>query len=95
MRSATGRSLLSLGVALTLAACASPESECRAGVAQMKKRMEGYIGQHQDPNNPAVQAYTQFGIAEAQMATGNYEGCNATLAEVAALLRRAQGNNQQ
>ena len=82
--------------ALTLAACASPETECRDGVAKMKQRMEGAnIGEHKDPGAPAVQAYTQLGIAETQMLAGNFDGCNASLSEAAAQLRRSQGNNQQ
>lgn len=94
MRPVTG-TLLTLSI-LALTACASPETECRDGVARMKQRLEGQnIGTHSSTSTPAVEAYTQLGIAETQMATGNFEGCNASLAEAAAQLRRAQGNNQQ
>lgn len=95
MKTSIGTWMLALA-ALALAGCASPETECREGVARMKQRMEGHnIGTHTDAAHPAVQAYTLLGIAETQMVTGNFKGCNESLAEAAAQLRRSQGNNQQ
>ena len=88
--------LLPIGI-LLLAACGTPETECRDRVTKMKDRMVGVIGsgEHKGGDDPVVQAHTQLNIAETQLATGNYEGCLESLDQAGAFLRRSQRTNQQ
>lgn len=78
---------------LLLAACTAPETDCRDGVKQMKQRTETLVGFDQPPD--VKRALEHANTAEIQLATGNYEGCVASLGEARTYLRRAQGNNQQ
>jgi hypothetical protein len=83
--------------AVLLVACGTPESDCRAGVHDLKKRMEGLIGsgEHKDAADPVVKAHTATGIAETQLAVGNFAGCLESLAEARGHLRASQRTNVQ
>lgn len=84
-------------LALALAGCGTPESECREGVTQMKGRLVGVIGsgQHKSADDPLVQAHTHLDTAQMQLATGNYEGCRESLERARGLLNRSQRTNQE
>jgi hypothetical protein len=79
--------------AVLLAGCANPETECRDGVKQMKKRTQGFVGMGQP--DEIQKAIEKVSSAETSLATGNYEGCIADLKEAGALLNRSQRTNQQ
>ena len=80
-------------LALALAACGTPESECRDGVKEMKKRTESLVGFNQPDD--VKRALEEVNNAETQLATGNYEGCLASLVEARTFLRKTQRTNQQ
>jgi len=80
-------------LALALAACGTPESECRDGVKEMKKRTESLVGFNQPDD--VKRALEEVNNAETRLATGNYEGCLDSLGEARTFLRKSQRTNQQ
>ena len=90
MRRATW--LLAIGVVL-LAGCGTPESRCRDGVAQMKKRTSQFVGMGQPED--VRKALEALNNAETQLATGSYDGCLSSLDEASGHLRASQRTNQQ
>jgi hypothetical protein len=78
--------------ALLLAACGTPETDCRDGVKQMKTRTASFVGMGQ-PEDVRL-AIEQVNSAETQLATGNYAGCLESLADAGARLNRSQRQNQ-
>lgn len=87
-----GRGLLVVFV-LLLAGCATPESECKDGIAEMKKRTSTFVGFDQTPEIRL--ALEGIDVAETQLATGNFAGCNTSLGEARGHLRASQRTNQQ
>lgn len=86
-----GRGLLVLGLAL-LTACGTPESDCRDGVKDMKRKTESFVGFDQPAD--VKRALENVNAAETQLATGNYEGCKESLIEARRYLRSSQRTNQ-
>ena len=80
-------------LALSLAACGTPETECRDGVKDMKKRTETLVGFDQPAD--VKKALEQVSMAEGALATGNFEGCVEALGQARALLRSSQRTNTQ
>ena len=85
--------LLLLIGALLLAGCGTPETECRDGLAKMKTRTQSLVGVGQ--SEEVRTALERINGAETQLATGNFEGCLASLEEAGAFLNRSQRTNQQ
>jgi hypothetical protein len=83
--------LLVVGVVL-LAGCGTPETRCRDGVAQMKKRTSQFVGMGQPED--VRKSLEAINNAETQLATGAYEGCLTSLEEAAGHLRASQRTNQ-
>ncbi|HUR41308.1 MAG TPA: hypothetical protein VM240_09085 [Verrucomicrobiae bacterium] len=83
---------LLLASALLLASCGTPESECKDGIADMKKRTSTFVGFEQTPE--VRRALEGIDVAETQLATGNVAGCNTSLAEARGHLRASQRTNQ-
>jgi len=92
MRSVIGKWLLPACV-LVLAGCGTPETECRDGVKEMKKRTSTLVGF--DQPDDVKRALEEVNIAETQLATGNYEGCLESLGEARTFLRKSQRTNVQ
>lgn len=86
-----GRGLLLMSVVL-LAACGTPETECRDGVKDMKRKTESLVGFDQPAD--VKRALENVNAAETQLATGNYEGCKESLVEARRYLRSSQRTNQ-
>lgn len=85
------RGVLVLGLAL-LAACGTPESECRDGVQEMKRKTESLVGFDQPADVKRALEYVN--TAETQLATGSYAGCKESLVEARRYLRSSQRTNQ-
>lgn len=92
MRSGVVRWLVPVAAAL-LAACGTPDTECRDGVKEMKKRTETLVGFDQPAD--VKKALEQVNTAENQLATGNFEGCVESLGEARRYLRSSQRTNVQ
>lgn len=92
MRFACGKGALAACVML-FAACGTPESECRDGVEQMKLRTKELVGTGQSED--VRTALERLNVAENQLATGNFAGCQESLDEARAFLRKSQRTNQQ
>jgi hypothetical protein len=91
MKFACGKGLLAV-CALLLAACGTPESACRDGVAQMQLRTKELVGLGQ--SEEVRTALERINAAETQLATGNFAGCQESLDEARAFLRKSQRTNQ-
>jgi hypothetical protein len=82
-------------LALMLAGCGTPESKCRDGVAKMSEKMVKLLGSELRNDPDVVAAQGKVDLAQAQLATGNYDACAASLAEAGVALNRSQRTNQQ
>lgn len=89
-RAAVGTALV---LAVLLAGCGTPETQCRDGVKEMKQRTETLVGFDQPPDVKRALEYVN--TAENQLATGNHEGCLESLDEARRHLRSSQRTNQQ
>ncbi len=76
-------------LALALAACGNPQTQCRQGVERMKAQLAGVVGskEHKNAGSRIVQASTQLDIAQTQLATGSYESCLESLRRARTLLK--------
>lgn len=83
---------LSLACVVVLAGCGTPESECRDGIKDMRKRTSQFVGFDQSADIRRV--LERIDVAETQLATSNFEGCNASLVEARGHLRASQRTNQ-
>ena len=84
---------LAPAVALLMTACGTPETDCREGVREMKKRTETLVGFGQPAD--VRMALEEVSAAETQLATGNFEGCVESLGEARRYLRSSQRTNTQ
>jgi hypothetical protein len=84
---------LAPAVVLLVAGCGTPETDCREGVNEMKKRTETLVGFGQPAE--VRKALEEINTAENQLATGNFEGCVESLGEARRYLRASQRTNQQ
>ena len=80
-------------VALLLASCGTPETDCREGVSEMKRRTETLVGFGQPAD--VRKAIEEVSAAETQLATGNFEGCIESLGQARRYLRSSQRTNTQ